>query len=224
MNYPKNIRERVEIIRSSGKSFGEIQKIIGYKVPKSTLSGWLKNIPLPNEYKERVIKQNYLNLRKAREQSILIAKKNKLKLIKSIKDCNGYLKKLINKDIGKLLLSVLYLGEGAKRPGLLMLGNSDVNIIKLFIKLLKRCYKITDDRIKCRISYRTDQNIMYLTNFWSKKLNIPIKNFYKTIPDPRTMGRNTKKEDYKGVCVVHILKSARIHLELKIISEIIMGR
>ena len=146
-----------------------------------------------------------------------------MELIKSVRNENSYLGKLINKDIAKLLLAVLYLGEGKKKSGLLMLGSSDVNIIKLYIELLKKCYKITDDRIKCRISYRADQNIKHLTDFWSKELNLPIKNFYKTIPDPRTVGRNTKNKKYKGVCVVYILKSSRIHLELKIISEIIMG-
>ncbi len=223
MNHPQIIRKKAKAIRASGKSFGEIQKILGQKIPKSTLSGWLKDIPLPEEYRIKIRTQNYLNLRKAREQSILIAKENRLNLIKSVRSENNYLGKLINKDIGKLLLSVLYLGEGKKAPGLLMLGSSDVNIIKLYIELLKKCYKITEDRIKCRISYRADQNIKYLTDFWSKELNLPVKNFYKTIPDPRTAGRNTKKENYKGVCVVHILRSSRIHLELKIVSEIIMG-
>jgi hypothetical protein len=105
-----------------------------------------------------------------------------------------------------------------------MLGSSDVNIIKLFLRLLDICYKINKNLIKCRISYRADQNINALTQYWSKAINVPVKNFYKTIPDPRTINHKTKKTDYKGVCVIHILQSSKIQLELKIISEIIMGR
>lgn len=218
------LKNKVQSLRKTGKTFGEIQIAVGIKIPKSTLSNWCKNIPLPPSFQKRLEKINYINLRKANQLAIEKARIAKLNLLKDLRKNNNHLLSKIDKSTGKMLLAMLYLGEGAKRDGILMLGSSDVNIIKLFLRLLEICYRIDRNLIKCRISYRADQNINELTTYWSKTIKVPIKNFYKTIPDPRTINHKTKKADYKGVCVIHILQSSKIQLELKIISEIIMGR
>lgn len=122
-----------------------------------------------------------------------------------------------------MILSFLYLGEGAKRGSHsgIQLGSSDQDIIKLYLRLLKRCYKINPAQLKCRISYRADQDIRSLEEYWSKITKIPLSNFYKTIPDPRTAGKPTKNSDYKGVCVISGSRSY-IQLELETISKIIL--
>ena len=122
-----------------------------------------------------------------------------------------------------MLLAFLYLGEGSKwhsHKGL-TLGSSSENIILLYIKLLNVCYKIDPKNLKCRVSYRADQNINKLERYWSRATSIPLKNFYKTIPDPRTIGKPTKKKSYKGVCVV-MTGHTDIQLELEMIPEIIL--
>lgn len=217
-----DIKERARKLRRRGKSFGEIQNIIGLKISKSTLSDWCKDIPLPAAYQKRLEKINYINLRKGRDLAIKRALEERKEFEQSSRNKNKHLLKKIDEDAGKLLLSALYLGEGAKRPGLLMLGNSNVNIIKLFLRLLEFCYGVGKERIKCRISYRKDQDINKLTKYWSREIGIPIQNFYKTIPDPRTNKQRTRKKDYMGVCVVHVLQSSAIHVELEIISEILI--
>ena len=40
-----------------------------------------------------------------------------------------------------------------------MLGSSDPTIMLLYIKLLRLCYGIIAVQMKCRISYRADQDI-----------------------------------------------------------------
>jgi len=122
-----------------------------------------------------------------------------------------------------MLLAFLYLGEGSKWSGHsgLMLGSSDNNIIKLYLHLLKKCYSLDAGKLKCRISYRADQNINLLEKYWSKVTGIPIKNFYKTKPDPRTVGKPTKNKDYKGVCVI-MGGGTAIQLELEAIPKIIL--
>ena len=64
----------------------------------------------------------------------------------------------------KMILSVLYLGEGTKWKGHsgMVLGSSDPNIILLYIKLLEICYGINHKKLKCRVSYRADQNLKSL--------------------------------------------------------------
>jgi hypothetical protein len=61
-----------------------------------------------------------------------------------------------------------------------------------------------------------------LTHFWSKEIGVPTANFYKTVPDLRTLGKTTRKKDYMGVCAVYVLGSSQIHTELDIIAKLLM--
>lgn len=118
---------------------------------------------------------------------------------------------------------MLYLGEGSKWKSHrgLALGSSDPQIIKLYIGLLNRCYGLKLEQMKIRVSYRADQNIDLLQNYWSKITKIPKRNFYKTIPDPRTIGKPTKNKQYKGVCVIYC-SGTDIQLELELIPKLIL--
>ena len=131
--------------------------------------------------------------------------------------------KVVDRDVQKIMLAMLYLGEGSKwrsHSGL-MLGSSDPSIIKLYVGLLGVCYGIEVDRLKCRVSYRADQDIRALEHYWAKIIGIPLKNFYKTKPDPRTIGKPTKRSDYKGVCVVHC-GNTKIQHELEMIPKLLL--
>lgn len=86
--------------------------------------------------------------------------------------------------------------------------------------LLKRCCGIEVGEARCRISYRADQDPDYLEDFWSNLTKILRTNFYKTKPDPRTVGKPTLRSDYKGVCAL-TRKGTDIQLELQAIADII---
>jgi hypothetical protein len=198
-------------------------RILKTKVPKSTISSWCSDVPLPMWYQEKVDKLNSINISKAQKMAMMSCKLKREKFFSSINNKNKHLtKKLNDVDILKMLLAILYLGEGSKwrsHKGL-MLGSSSQEIIILYLQLLRLCYNIKSKDLKCRISYRADQNINILQKYWSKITSIPLKNFYKTIPDPRTVGKPTKKIDYKGVCVI-MTGRTDIQLELELIPKII---
>lgn len=65
-----------------------------------------------------------------------------------------------------------------------------------------------------------DQDIKKLERFWSKVTSIPLSQFYKTRIDPRTIGKPSKKPDYKRVCRIDYF-STEIFIELTKIVEII---
>ena len=93
------------------------------------------------------------------------------------------------------------MGEVAKtKRGSLMFGNSDPRVIALFLRLLRQCYNINEDKFRCTLQCRADQNIETLERFWSKITNVPLKQFYKARVDSRTIGKKSRKMDYKGVC------------------------
>ncbi|MBU4284746.1 hypothetical protein KKF60_01955 [Patescibacteria group bacterium] len=224
MRHNINIKETVKRLRSRGKTYSEILKKIGCIIPKSTLSDWCNNVKLPKWYLVKINNLNNRNLGNAQKMAWASNKLKRERFLNELLSKNKYLvQKLKDKDVQKLILSVLHAAEGSKwksHRGLL-LGNSDPDIIKLYICLLGSCYNIRPEKLKCRISYRADQDINFLQRYWSRVTCIPIKNFYKTKPDPRTIGKPTKNKNYKGVCVVSC-SGTHIQLELEAIPKLIL--
>lgn len=213
-------------MRSEGKTYSEILKIIESSIPKSTISSWCNNIKLPKWYQDKINELNKSSLMKAQKISRAVNNAKRERIISEIvKKAKIITESLKDKDILKVILAILYLGEGAKWKSHrgLSLGSSNPTIIKLYIRLLRLCYGISIKSLRCRISYRADQNINDLQKFWSHVTSINVKNFYKTIPDPRTIGRPTRKKDYNGVCVI-TCAGTHIQLELEAIPDFILKK
>jgi len=218
------LKNSVRNFRSKGKTYSEILSIIGTDIPKSTIAEWCKGVRLPDSYWKKLDKINHYNYLNARRAAWLASKQKRERLLTKLQDNKSViLDKLRDKEVLKLILSSLYLGEGSKWKSHrgLMLGSSEPDIVNLYILLLNKCYGIKINQLKCRISYRADQNIRALEKHWSKITGVPIENFYKTKPDPRTIGKITSNKDYRGVCVVSCA-GTHIQLELEAIPKIIL--
>ncbi len=217
------LKKQACLLRGEGKTYSEIKGILNVNLPKSTLSYWCKGVVLRQDYYDKVRFFNQVNLAKFRELALQVNRTKQQILLENIYKHNKYLLNKIDEDVEKIILAILYLGEGTKWKSsrYLGLGNSNSEVIKLYLKLLRNCYKINENKLKCRISYRADQDIKELQNFWSNITKIPLNNFYKTKFDPRTIGKITKNKEYKGVCVVYYCDT-KIQLELEIIADLIM--
>lgn len=215
-------REKIRQLRYKGLTYPEIIVELGRPIPKSTLSYICRDVILPATYKNKIERLNRKHLDIARQKALAVNRSNREKLITSIRAKNLEFANLSERE-AKIALAYLYLGEGSKRSTFrgLALGNSDPLVITAYIKLLQRCYDISPENIKVRILYRADQKLDQLESYWSEITGIPRNNFYKTKPDPRTIGRPTIRSDYKGVCVLYC-KGADKQLELQIITDIIV--
>ena len=139
-------------------------------------------------------------------------KKRELYLSGLIKNNIGLLTLIKDKRISKLILVALFIGEGTKKTsGSLVFANSNPEIIKLFLTLLRQCYPIKEGQFRCTVQGRYGQNFDELNHFWSKKTRIPLKQFYKARIDPRTVGKPLRKLDYKGVCRIDYLSADTYH-------------
>lgn len=224
MNTYLPYKEKVVELRKEGKTYREILKVLPVKPSKSTISLWCQNISMPSWYENKVKRLNAANLRKAHRMSIAMRQRIQENLLEELRINNSNFSNYrYDQDALKLMLAALYLGEGAKWQSHrgLMLGSSDPRIIRIYIKLLFLCYNIPVGRLRCRICYRADQDINILEKYWSVITGISRKNFYKTKPDARTIGKPTLKKDYKGVCVI-TCSGTRIQRELDIIPNIIL--
>ena len=126
---------------------------------------------------------------------------NKIKRERVLREIRDRIKnlphKLKDKEVAKIALAMLYLGEGTKNTkGSLVFANSDAEIIQLFLKLLRYSYHIKEERLHCVVQCRADQDTDYLNRYWSQVTQIPLSRFYKPRIDPRTFNKPTKKKDY----------------------------
>ena len=221
----KVLRKQVRKLRSKGKTYTEIQQVLGVSISKSTLSDWCRDVILPDWYANKIKDINCKSFMKAQTMAWASMKRKRELFLDQVRQEAKHVIEKLNLESLKIILAMLYLGEGAKWKGHsgLLLGSSDPIIILLYISLLEECYKIKKDRLKCRISYRADQNIHELETYWSNITGISKENFYKTKPDPRTIGKKTKKSDYKGVCVITCAGS-HIQLELEEIAKLLLEK
>lgn len=216
------LKSKVIKLRKSGKTYGEILKIVKVKIPKSTLSDWCHNIYLTSSQKKRIDIAVKENCRKGMEVARIVNKERRKKYFESIVERNKKLSKLIkNKGVAKIALAMLYLGEGGKtHKGSLSFGNSSPFVVSMFLNLLRFCYSIKESKFRCTIQCRADQNIKELERFWVKLTMVPKGQFYKSRIDPRTIGKPSRKMDYKGVCRIDYF-SADIFWDLMQIPKII---
>ncbi len=206
-------------LRKRGKSIPYIESNLG--IPRSTLSGWFKDVKL-NTNQKKILKDNWRNaLVFARSRAVIWHNQQKEQRLKiSQEQASQLLVKLDtgNKNLLDLALAFLYLGEGAKKAAGTAIGNSDPLILNFFISVLGKNYNVIPSQIKCELHLRADQNPEEMKNFWSKTLGIPIENFKSTSIDYRTKGTKTYPH-YKGVCV---LRCGNVAIQRKLVyfSEI----
>ncbi len=214
-------KERVRQLRIQGNTYLEIVLNIKKPIPKSTLSNWCRDINTSPFYGQRIAERMLKGGELGREKSWRIRKQTRTAYLAEIKKrYKKYPEKLANKDFAKVVLAALYMAEGSKAKTRLTFGNSDPNIIKLFLKLLRKCFPITESKFRCTLQCREDQDINGLEHFWSLVTNIPFAQFYKARIDPRSKGKKSKKVDYKGVCRIDYF-SAHMYNEIMTIADLL---
>lgn len=221
--YADKFKQEARDLRIKGWSIGEIR--LEMKIPKNTISSWVKDIRLTKKQNKRIkdkiinsatigrslaVKANYQKIERWKESI-----RNSVKHFESIH--------FKNPELGKLICGLLYLCEGAKYPSsrYLYLGNSDPKIVSFFINALRRYYKIDENKLRFSIGYRWDQNFKKLKNYWSRITKIPKSKCLNSKPDIRTKGKATLRKDYMGICRI-IYYSAALQFELQSIGETII--
>ncbi len=179
-HYPPEIKKQAQRLRARGYTYQKIASMLGVVVPKSTLSCWCKNMVMSAQYQRTMKTMNARHLLSIRKLALVANKLKQDRILEHIHTAYAHLPTLLhNKDVLKMLLAMLYLGEGSKWKSHrgLMLGSSDPLIIRLYIQLLKLCYDVPSNQIKCRISYRVDQDIKELQKILGEGDRHPVSQF-----------------------------------------------
>jgi len=196
-----HLKPKAISLREQGRSIRNIEELLG--VPRSTLSGWLRNIKLTNSQCKLLKDKHRKALIKARKGAIIWHNEQKAKRLESAeKDADKTLQKInTNQETIELGLALLYLGEGFKKSPKTGMGNSDLLLLKFFLKIMLNIYKIDIEKIRFELHIRADQNPELIKKYWAKELNAPLNRFKSVSIDKRTIGKSTYS-NYKGVCVI----------------------
>ncbi|MDP3883282.1 MAG: hypothetical protein Q8Q48_04510 [Candidatus Staskawiczbacteria bacterium] len=187
-------------LRREGKSYRDIESILS--VNRSTLSGWLKNIVLTKDQKNK-LHNNWLNsLVVARKKAVLWHNKGRNeRREKAKKEVEEFILNIdLDKNIQEIILAAFYLAEGGKTENNFALANSNPEFLKSVATLLRNVFILDESKFRCCLHLRKDQDDQVLKNFWSEHLNIPKSKFLKTQFDKRTIKKTY--DHYKGVCVL----------------------
>jgi len=187
-------------LRKEGMSYSQIKAELG--ISKSTLSGWLNNMPLS----EKRIRE----LRDFSPMRIERCRNTKLKKRQARLDS---VYGIVAKDIGilskrDLFLAGLFLywGEGTKvNKYSTAFTNTDPTMVKFFVKWITTCFDIKKSDLDILLHLYEDMNIKGATKFWSKELDIPLSQFKKPyIKESKLSGLTYKNGFGRGTCNVRI--------------------
>jgi hypothetical protein len=167
----KEDKQKAINLRKEGKSYSEIKSLLG--VNKSTLSGWLKDMPLSSERMRQLRDHNLKRIENFRRT---MAEKKKAKLDLVFGKVKKDISRLKDRDlfIGGLFL---YWGEGSKRDrGGISFTNTNPAMIKFFIKWLG-LMGFGKDKLKVNLHLYSEMDQVKQINYWSKELGISKKQF-----------------------------------------------
>jgi transcriptional regulator with XRE-family HTH domain len=218
----KEDRQKALVMRKKGMSYSQIKEKLG--VSKSTLSGWLYNIPLsPKRIRELqadspIRIEKYRNtMRAKREAKNKIAYENIAKRIGSISDREFLIAGLF-----------LYWAEGSKTKAFAIgLTNTNPRMLVIFIRWLK-FFNVPNSKLKVHLHLYSDMNIKKQIKFWSKTLSIPISQFRKPYIKKTTLSSITYTNGFgQGTCSIIVedgVISSQVIMGIQYIQDVLLNK
>lgn len=172
-------KEKALKLRMQGKSYNEINKLLG--IPKSTLSTWLKTLPLSEKVKKR-------NISKTK----LIWAKNIIEFNKFRSDeYQKSTRRLINnfaKDVPSISRRNLYFiglalfwAEGGKREKWnVRFVNSDPQMIQAIMRFFREICGVSDEKFTLRIHLYPNIQEKVAKSYWLKITKLQEDQFRKS--------------------------------------------
>lgn len=187
-------RRKVIELRLQGKSYSEIKKIVN--VSKSSLSLWLRNVPLTDE--------QILGLKEKKERAI--ERYRETMKLKRMRRSSSYYKNQVKKWIPLSDREVfiaglfLYLGEGNKvSRNSIGITNTDPSVIKFALYWIINSLKVPREKIYISLHLYNDMDIEKESDYWLRELQMEksclrnpyIKESTKTSLDQKGYGHGT---------------------------------
>ncbi len=192
----EEIEKAIELRKSQGYSFAHLQRVTG--IPATTIRNWCVDEYIGTRW-DTLLRSN-----ERKRQELRVSEIATLDTIKNIEVENA-----------KILAAIIYGCEGSKYPATnkLELTNSDPNLLKVFIKLLRKSFILDEAKLRVHLQIHDIHDFKSVKSFWSDLLDIPKKQFIK--PTITKVRGGKHRRIYHGTC------SIRYHdyrLQLKVIG------
>ncbi len=175
-------KDKALALRKQGKSYNEISR--AFKIPKSTLSFWLKDVQLSKKAKKN-LKNGW---QRVGLKKLLLMNRNRTLIAQKSADS---IQKEAAKDIKKIdrqtlffLGSALYWAEGYKSTKwgkwrCVDFTNSDSAAVKLMMRFFREICLVKDNKFCFQLMVHDKSQSDKALKFWSKLTRIPEKQFMK---------------------------------------------
>ncbi len=198
--YSEEVREEARRLRREGWSLNEIAARLG--PPKNTLTLWVRGIELTSEQRTRLYDRDVASNgrtralameahRKARQARITASKTRAEAFLDALDDLHA---------ANHISAAMLYLAEGAKGEGAFGFANSNPQVIRYWLYLLRTSFSIDESKFRIQIMCRADQDVEELLKYWKNVTG--IERHIRGTVDRRTEGKPTKRTNYRGVCKI----------------------
>lgn len=221
MSYSIAVKQKAKKLREEGNSLFFISQSLG--ISKSTLSVWLKNVPLNDLALEKINNKKYLSQQKAiltKHKQVLARKAGINKKVKSFFNRFDFSQEQL-----KIICSLLFWTEGSKSGSFVSFINSDPKMIQLFLFTLRRAFIIDEKKLRGLVHLHEYHDRAWTEKYWSDVSGIPLSQFSKSYLKSNTGKR--KKEGYFGSFRVRYY-DVRVAEELTsiytMLSELILRR
>lgn len=196
--------EKIKFLRSRGYSLPEISKEVS--VSKTSVLRYIKNVRILPAYLSE-----WAGKRGGSHKIML----RKIKV--ALDEAENFVGHLTKKEI-MLILCALYWAEGNKKD--FILTNTDPDLIRVFVKVLKYTFRLKNDQIRVSLRLYEDLDKEKCLDFWSKVVGISKRKFLTTNILP---GKKKGKLKY-GMCRVRVVKGGDLLKKVMGINKIIAKR
>ncbi len=189
-------------LRKDGYSFSEIINRIP-NLPKGTLSGWLKDIKLSNEQKERLFSKIKFGADKGRLKGSFTNHRKRIEITEQIINSakNEAKKKIEDSFFSNGVM--LYWAEGDKTQERVGFTNADPLMIRFMMRWFREICRVPEDKFRVYLSIMVLHDKKGSEEFWSETTKIPLNQFGKTrIKQTSLIGK--RNPSYMGTCRIVI--------------------
>lgn len=205
-------KEKAVALRKKGYSYKEIMREV--KVAKSSISLWLKEMPLLPYEKEALKRRKSAAVTRGHIRAAATHHQNRLKREK-VYFINA--QEIFNKHKNNPLFHVgitLYWAEGAKRNNQFLFINSDEEMIELMVSWLEEFLGYSRLGFRYRLYIHKPYAHENLEQFWMRLLGVTQLQMSKTIYKPSGLGVK-KRPEYKGCLRIEVPKSKDLLCKMK---------
>jgi hypothetical protein len=165
--------------RRKGASYNHICRVL--QVPKSTLSGWLKNCRLSQETRKRLMTRNQqrwaeslIRYNKSRAQEAR-RKAEEITLAAA-----SQIRRLNSREL-RLIGTALYWAEGDKGARWrLKFSGSDPGMIKLVMRFFREICRVPSKKFSCQLHLHPHVSEARAKVFWAKQVGLPSHRFIRS--------------------------------------------